>query len=354
MMLLLPLNAQTASAPPAAQPAAAVSGQAPDEATNKITELVHAGKYGEAQQLVNGLLIAYPSDARLVQAKGLIEQLMAAPAPAAAAPAATVPAAAALTGEDKLDYSALIEMVRQAQESTDLEEQTRLLQQFMEQSAGFLKQHPEQMEIWQLRGAAAISLQEPKAGYEAGQRLLAAGAMDNGDANVQQLLAKLKLLGWMDKEKVEGLQLQADAARSAQVAASAAEQAAALRAQYTFPAAHADGFHYGYGHITINADDAVYVGTDSTIHMQRSEIGEVRVACFSYVCGMYFTPKGGRKYFIVAMTEEAVNARVMQQNSVRPPAVLGNAVVARWGFVQGNDKNKVLVPPEGKGRGRGK
>jgi hypothetical protein len=34
------------------------TGQAPDEATKKISELVHARKYAEAQQLTTDLLVA--------------------------------------------------------------------------------------------------------------------------------------------------------------------------------------------------------------------------------------------------------------------------------------------------------
>lgn len=52
--------------------------QASDDMTKKITELVHAGKYAEAQQLTTGLRVAYPDDQRLIKAKGLIEKLLAA------------------------------------------------------------------------------------------------------------------------------------------------------------------------------------------------------------------------------------------------------------------------------------
>ena len=59
LICLAPLHAQT-------------STQAPDDATKKISDLVHAGKYADAQQLTNGLLIAYPNDQRLIKAKGII------------------------------------------------------------------------------------------------------------------------------------------------------------------------------------------------------------------------------------------------------------------------------------------
>jgi hypothetical protein len=151
----------------------------------------------------------------------------------------------------------------------------------------------------------------------------------------------------MDSEKVRGLQLQADEARRQQAEAAERDRQNADRAQNTFPAAHADGFHYGYGHITIDDSGAVYVGSDQTIHMAKTEMREVKAACFSYVCGLYFTPKSGRKYFIVAVTEDAVSSRQMPANAVRPPAVLGNAVVAKWKFAASAD-NKMLLPAGGK------
>src|SRR5208282_6525146 len=93
------------------------SGQAPDDVTNKITVLVHAGKYTEAQQLTTGLLAAYPNDQRLIKAKALIEKLLA-PTGSANAPSSNQPAnnlapaqaatntkAEPLVGMEKVDYN---------------------------------------------------------------------------------------------------------------------------------------------------------------------------------------------------------------------------------------------------------
>jgi hypothetical protein len=59
------------------------------------------------------------------------------------------------------------------------------------------------MLLWKLRVASAISLNDPIAGYEAGQKLLAAGAADSNDPSLQELLAELRNKGWLDKRKVE-------------------------------------------------------------------------------------------------------------------------------------------------------
>jgi hypothetical protein len=208
LAVLSVLHAQTPSTAPAAAPSVvanpAPSAQAPDEATKKISDLVHGGKYAEAQKLTEGLLIAYPDDRRLIQAQALIQKLMAAPASpapavASAPSAATGSEAAPLTGMDKVDYNALIELARQAQESTDAYEQGRLMGRFMGQSVRFLQKHPEQMLLWRLRAVIAIAANRPMDGYEAGQRLLDAGAADSNDPAMQKLLAQLRNKGWLDR-----------------------------------------------------------------------------------------------------------------------------------------------------------
>jgi len=204
----LPLHAQSAANAPVDTASAA---QAPDEVTTKITALVNAGKYAEAQQLTTGLLLAYPDDQRLIKAKALLEKLLtagsASAVPGSNQPTSTPPSqlvastnAVQFTGMDKVDYNSLIELARQAQQNTDLEQQKVSLQQFMEQSSVFLQKYPEQMLLWQLRGATAIGLNEPMQGYEAGERLLALGAADSNDPRLQRLLAQLKIKGWLDKQ----------------------------------------------------------------------------------------------------------------------------------------------------------
>jgi hypothetical protein len=203
------LHAQTA--PPEAKSTAAAplpSGHAPDEMTKKITDLVHAGKYAEAQQLTNGLLIAYPDDQRLIKAKALIEGLLASGDPTSAAPGNPGVAqpladgnAERLSGMEKVEFNSLLQLARQAQQETAPEQQTALLRQFVSQSDAFLQRHPDQMLLWQLRAVAALGLHDPYAqyiGFQAGQKLIAAGAASSNDPNLQQLLSRLYLMGWLD------------------------------------------------------------------------------------------------------------------------------------------------------------
>ncbi|HEX8926171.1 MAG TPA: hypothetical protein VF786_10290 [Terriglobales bacterium] len=353
LALLSPLTcrfvlAQTAVNPSVASnsPNATAAAQAPEEMTRKISELVHSGKYVEAQQLTTGLLIAYPNDERLIKAKALIEQLLAASAAPNTAPQPATPAPAAegeeLTGMDKVDYNALVQLAREAQQTTDPVEQDKLLKQFMTQSESFLQKHPKQLLLWQLRAACAIAFNQPLAGYEAGQKLLAAGGADSNDPNVQRILGQLRNKGWLNLQDAQSLQVVADKER-------AQKNEADERLRNTFPVVHAKvGFGsngYGYGHMTFTAEGAVYEGTDETIRLNAADIREVKVACNTSSCGMYFTPKSGRRYFFLPVTEECVINRTDKGSIYFKPAVLGNAVVRRWGFVKAD--NKTLVPPPG-------
>lgn len=212
---VFPLDAQTANAPPAANNKAGAArtstaaGQAPDVVMQKLSDLINDRKYGDAQRMAGGLLAAYPDDQRLIKAKALLDRLLAPvgssnPAPAGN-PAAgnSVPAIAnALTGMEKVDYEALLELARQAQVTADLAQQKKLLQQFMDESAGFLQRHPDQMVLWQFRAVSALSLGEPMAGYEAAQKILAQGDTDRDD-DLRRLLAQLKNKGWLDQKEAE-------------------------------------------------------------------------------------------------------------------------------------------------------
>lgn len=356
------LHAQPAPGVHASSTAARQStpaGQAPDELLKKLSDLVHAGKYAEAQQLTAGLLLAYPDDQRLIKTKALLGQSLATGGAADASPSVALPSSNSpsapppssvtpeqLTGMDKIDYSALLELAREAQQNSDLPEQTKLLQQFMEQSEQFLRKHPDQMLLWQLRAASAISLQAPLAGYDAAQKLLAAGAANSNDPNVLQLLTKLKLLGWLDAQQARALQLSADNERAQQAAAASAEQRKAESAKFTFPVAHSHAFSYSYGHMTVNEDDAVYVADDETIHLAKSDIRELKVLCVANnMCGLYFYPKDGRKFFFLAVTEYAVANKTLEGKVVFPPSVIGNAVVARWKYVSTDQKTLSPPPP---------
>ena len=94
------------------------TNQAPDDVLTKLSSLIHAAKYADASKSVDALLTLYPDDQRLVKAKALLDKLLAAPsAPSASSVAPAPPASAGtpapLTGMDKVEYNALLELARQ-------------------------------------------------------------------------------------------------------------------------------------------------------------------------------------------------------------------------------------------------
>jgi hypothetical protein len=333
------LHSQTSANAPAEINASAANpapaGQAPDEVTKKITELFHAGKYAEAQQLTTGMLLAYPNDQRLIKAKAFLDKVLAPGASATATPGSAQPASNSpsappranttpgqLAGMDKVDYSALLILAKQAQQTTDLDEQKKLLQQFMDQSSPFLQKHPDKMLLWQFRVVSALSLDDLMAGYEAGQALLAAGAADSDDPNLQELLGQLKNKGWLDKRKVQAFLESIEAAR--------------LKAEhdkYTFPVERPLGsFRWspnGYGHLTINENGLVYDGSDGHVQLSKSEVRRIDI----YLGLISVVPKDGKTLSLLPATEDAVTQKRQVQDLNLPATGLENAVVDRWKFV---------------------
>ena len=350
LLCFLPLHAQTAATAPADTKATAATptpaGQAPDSVTQKIADLVHAGKYAEAQQLTTGLLAAYPNDPRLIKTKALLDKLLATAGPApgsnqpnnSAAPVQppAVATAEPLTGMDKVDYNALIELARQAQATTDLGQQESLLHRYMDQSGVFLQKHPDQILLWQLRAASAISLNEPLAGYDAGQKLLALGAANSNDPNLQRLLAQLKNMGWLDKRQLEAVLERAEA-----------ERLKADHDRYTFPVERPLGpwrwSPNGYGHVTVNQNDLVYDASDGHMEISKSDIREIRVFSDS----LLLVPKRGKTVFLFPVTEDDVaRQRNLIRGYVARTTVIENALLERWKFVP-NKKNTILKPSPG-------
>jgi len=215
--LLGQASAPVATSPPPDSTTAAASpapaGQAPTDVMKRLFDLYHAGKFEEAHKLTEGLILAYPDDQRMVKIKALLAKRLSTtksadaapgnspPASSIAQPAVTSPAAQ-LKGMDRVDYTALLDLMRQAQQTTDPDQQKALLKQFMNDSSAFLGKHPDQTKLWALRAESALSLDDITAGFEAGQKLLAVGAADSNDPNLLHLLGQLKNKGWMDEETV--------------------------------------------------------------------------------------------------------------------------------------------------------
>jgi hypothetical protein len=98
----------------------------------------------------------------------------------------------------KLDALRLI--VEDADKSTDAESRRKFLQEFLAKSEPFVTQYPGQTEIWVLRAAAAIEMDEAITGWQAGRKLLALGQDGGSDPKIQRLIAMLDRKGWLGEK----------------------------------------------------------------------------------------------------------------------------------------------------------
>ncbi|MEI6105877.1 MAG: SUMF1/EgtB/PvdO family nonheme iron enzyme [Opitutae bacterium] len=177
---------------------------APDEALRELRDLIHAGKYTEASQLNSALLAAHPHDQRLTRTRALLDKALTASsltaAPAASRPSDVVAgrAESRLTVPEQASYQALLALARQAKQATTIAEQKTLLRQFMNESRALADRYMDLALLWEMRAAAAMVLDDIKAGAEAGKQLMLLGESAGNDANLPGLLALLKNKGWLD------------------------------------------------------------------------------------------------------------------------------------------------------------
>ncbi len=107
---------------------------------------------------------------------------------------------AKLNPQARLELETLLGMSAEAKSATDLQQKRKILIDFMDRSSPFLETHPEVRELWMHRGVAALALNRPHAGWEAGQKLLALGALESSNEQERGVLAKLNRQNWLGKE----------------------------------------------------------------------------------------------------------------------------------------------------------
>ena len=118
-------------------------------------------------------------------------------------PPATEPAQ--LTGAARRQFNTLLLIVEEADKAASADERKKLLREFLDKSAAFVKEQPGQSPVWTLRAVAALELNQPKVGWEAGQQLVKLGADNSSDAKVQKVLAMLDRKGWLGEKVPEVL-----------------------------------------------------------------------------------------------------------------------------------------------------
>jgi tetratricopeptide (TPR) repeat protein len=126
-----------------------------------------------------------------------LQAAMKSPAPA---PASPPPAAPKLDARARLELDTLTEMGQKAAAAPGLEEQRQAYQNLFERTTPFVRDHPDITEAWLLRAVAAMATERARDGWEAGQKLLALGALDSTDPRLRSALVQLNSRKWLDKD----------------------------------------------------------------------------------------------------------------------------------------------------------
>jgi TPR repeat protein len=148
------------------------------------------GKTNDALQFANKALALAPDD-RKAQVQQLASML--AP-PGVQSPSASL---AKLTDEDQLKLDALMLILDDANKATKPEDRAKAFQEFMQKSADFAIAHPDQTNLWVMRAFAAVELDLPSEGWEAGRQLKALGAIHSQDPKVRKVMAELERKSWL-------------------------------------------------------------------------------------------------------------------------------------------------------------
>jgi TPR repeat protein len=162
---------------------------------------------GAKSALGRALELAPPEKKASLEALG--KRLAEPPAPTSAQSLAVPPETAKsaatppqLKGDAGRKYDALLLIIEDADKASSAEERARLLREFMARSADFLALAPTQTNIWFIRGAAAVELDYPGAGWLIGRRLKEFGLEDSDDPAVRKVMASLDRRGWLGKERI--------------------------------------------------------------------------------------------------------------------------------------------------------
>jgi tetratricopeptide (TPR) repeat protein len=105
-----------------------------------------------------------------------------------------------LSDEDRLTLNVLNLMLEKADGAATPEARAQVCEEILRRSEDLGKRHPEQTNIWVMRGVAAVVLGRAHEGFEAGQHLKALGMMHSQDPEVGHLFAELELNCWLNEE----------------------------------------------------------------------------------------------------------------------------------------------------------
>lgn len=103
----------------------------------------------------------------------------------------------ALTGAARRKYDTLLVIVEEADQAKSAAERRKLLDELLFKSGEFVRDFPDVLQVWTLRAAAGLELEQEQMTWEASSELIRLGAENSDDPKIRQLLAKLDRKGWL-------------------------------------------------------------------------------------------------------------------------------------------------------------
>jgi mono/diheme cytochrome c family protein len=210
--------------------------QAIQQDTNRYEAYVVAAKIAslqsnatEASQFAQKALQLAPGE-RKAQVQQLATTLAAATSPSQTDPSKSI------SIQDRRILDILMLILEDAEKAATPEDSAKAYQEYLQKSADFVVAHPEQTDIWVMRAFAAVELDEPQLGWEAGKKLRALGADTSDDAKLRRIMAMLDRKGWLGENP--------PTARSSQ-ASSALKPVAPLNVEPVASASSGQGLYEG-------------------------------------------------------------------------------------------------------------
>jgi hypothetical protein len=106
----------------------------------------------------------------------------------------------ALPADSRRRLDSLMLILEDAQGARSPGDREPFLREFLTKSAPFLQEYPLVSDLWLLRAQIAVELNEPRLGWQAGQKLMEFGDDRSEDPNTRKLMAMLERKGWLAKK----------------------------------------------------------------------------------------------------------------------------------------------------------
>jgi tetratricopeptide (TPR) repeat protein len=113
--------------------------------------------------------------------------------------------------------------------------------------------------------------------------------------------------------------------------------------RYHIPAEHALSWGSDWGYLDITGDGATYSGPEHPLTFSKNDVAVIKTEFLAGYFGLKFILKSGEKYLFFACSEIGLENHKMNKQTAGSPAMIGNAIKEKWGWVL-TPNNKELIP----------